>query len=230
MSNQVSLHAESRPEHGKGPAGRLRKQGRVPGIIYGYQVEPTAVSVDSLELYHALHTEAGRNVLLRLEVEGDTNLVIARDLQYHPIRQEVMHVDFLAVDRNAQIEVEIPVHVINEDDTADDNGVLNQILYTVPIAVKPLDVPNSFELDVTDMAIGDVARVEDLTSQLPEGSEFQIDLERTVVTINAPISEEALEALEEEAGIEEEPSIVGEEPVDADDAAADPEGEGDDEG
>lgn len=230
MSNQVSLHAESRTEHGKGPAGRLRKQGRVPGIIYGYQVEPTAVSVDGLELYHALHTEAGRNVLIRLEVDGDTNLVIARDLQYHPIRQEVMHVDFLAVDRNAQISVEIPVHLVGEDDTADDNGVLNQILYTVPMAVKPLDVPNALELDVTGMAIGDVARVEDLTSQLPEGAEWEIDAERTVVTINAPISEEALEAMEEEAGIEEEPSVIGEEPVDADDDAADPEGgaEGDD--
>lgn len=229
MSNQVSLHAESRPEHGKGPAGRLRKQGRVPGIIYGYQVEPTAVSVDSLELYHALHTEAGRNVLIRLEVEGDTNLVIARDLQYHPIRQEVLHVDFLAVDRNAQISVEIPVHVINEDETADDNGVLNQILYTVPIAVKPLDVPNSFDLDVTDMAIGDVARVEDLASQLPEGAEFEIDLERTVVTINAPISEEALEALEEEAGVEaDEPELVGEDEAEDTAEGDEAEAEGDD--
>lgn len=231
MSKQVSVTAAPRPQHGKGPTGRLRREGRVPGIVYGYEVEPTAVHVDSLDLYHALHTDAGRNVLIRLGLEGDTTLVIARDLQYHPIRQEVMHVDFYAVDRNAQISVEVPVHVVNEEEVANDDGVLNQILYTVPIAVKPLDVPNSFDLDVTDMAINDVARVEDLTAQLPEGAEFEIDLERTVVTINAPISEEELEALEEEAGIEEEPSVIGEEPVDADDAAADPEGgdaEGDD--
>ncbi len=93
------------------------------------------------------------------------------------------------------------------------------MLYTVPIAVKPLDVPNFLELDVTGMAIGDVKRVEDLT--LPDGADFEIDPQRTVVTINAPISEEALEALEADAGIEtDEP-----EPVDAD--ATDSEADGD---
>lgn len=197
MSKQVSLTAEPRTELGKGPTGRLRRTGRVPAIIYGYEVEPTAVHVDALELYHALHTEAGRNVMIRLQHDGDTTLVFARDLQVHPVRQEVVHVDFLAVDRNAQISVEVPVHLIGEEETAEDDGVLNQVLYTVPIAVKPLDVPNYLELDVTGMAIGDVKRVEDLT--LPEGADFEIEPERTVVTINAPISEEALEALEGEA-------------------------------
>jgi large subunit ribosomal protein L25 len=200
VSKQVSLTAEPRTELGKGPTGRLRRTGRVPAIIYGFEVEPTAVHVDALELYHALHTEAGRNVMIRLQHDGDTTLVFARDLQIHPVRQEVVHVDFLAVDRNAQISVEVPVHLVGEEDTADDDGVLNQVLYTVPIAVKPLDVPNYLELDVTGMAIGDVKRVEDLT--LPEGADFEIEPERTVVTINAPISEEALEALEGEAEAE----------------------------
>jgi large subunit ribosomal protein L25 len=209
VSKQVSLTAEPRTDLGKGPTGRLRRTGRVPAIVYGYEVEPTAVHVDALELYHVLHTEAGRNVMIRLELDGDTTLVFARDLQIHPIRQEVVHVDFLAVDRNAQISVDIPVHLVGEEDTVDDNGVLNQVLYTVPIAVKPLDVPNAIELDVTGMAIGDVKRVEDLV--LPEGADFEIEPERTVVTINAPISEEALEALEAEAGIEqEEPTVLDE--------------------
>jgi large subunit ribosomal protein L25 len=202
VSKQVTLTAQSRTELGKGPTGRLRRTGRVPAIVYGYEVEPTAVHVDALELYHALHTEAGRNVMIRLELDGDTTLVFARDLQIHPIRQEVVHVDFLAVDRNAQISVEVPVHLVGEDDTADDAGVLNQVLYTVPIAVKPLDVPNYLELDVTGMAIGDVKRVEDLA--VPEGADFEIDLERTVITINAPISEDELESLEADAGIEQE--------------------------
>jgi large subunit ribosomal protein L25 len=221
VSKQVTLHAEPRTELGKGPTGRLRRTGRVPAIIYGYEVEPTAVHVDALELYHALHTEAGRNVMIRLEHEGDTTLVFARDLQIHPVRQEVVHVDFLAVDRNAQISVEVPVHLLGDEDTADDNGVLNQVLYTVPIAVKPLDVPNYLELDVTGMAIGDVKRVEDLV--LPEGADFEIEPERTVVTINAPISEEALESLEADAGVEqEEPDVLE---VDAEaDAAAPTEG------
>ncbi|MTV25904.1 50S ribosomal protein L25 [Nitriliruptoraceae bacterium ZYF776] len=204
VSKQVTLRTEPRTELGKGPTGRLRRTGRVPGILYGYEVEPTALHVDALELYHALHTDAGRNVLLRLEVEGDTVLAIARDLQIHPVRQETLHIDFLAVDRNAQISVEVPVTLLDEEETAADGGVLNHILYTVPIAVKPLDVPNELELSVAGMAIGDVKRVEDLESVLPEGAEFEIELERTVVTINAPISEEALEALEADAGVEQD--------------------------
>jgi large subunit ribosomal protein L25 len=218
LSNQVKLQAAARTEHGKGASGRLRKQGRVPGIMYGYQVEPTSVSVDALELYHVLHTEAGSNVLIRLEIEGETYLTVARDMQWHPLRGETLHVDFLAVDRDSQIAVEVPVHLTDEDDAADDDGIINHILYTVPILVKPLDVPNFFEMSVAGLAIGDVKRVEDLADQLPEGADFDIDLDRTVVTVNAPISEAALEALEEAAGIEaEEPEVIGEE---ADDAAA----------
>jgi large subunit ribosomal protein L25 len=220
LSNQVTLHADPRPAKGKGAAGRLRKQGRVPGILYGYQVEPTSVSVDALQLYHALHTAAGTNVLIRLEVDGDTHLTVARDLQRHPIKGDTLHIDFLAVDRDTPIVVDVPIHLTDEDDTVEDNGVVNQILYTVPILVKPLDTPNYLELSVAGMAIGDVKRVEDLT--LPEGAEFDVELERTVVTVNPPVTEAELEALEESAGVEaDEPEVVGEETT---------EDEGDDEG
>jgi large subunit ribosomal protein L25 len=207
LSKQVQLSAESRTHQGKGAAGRLRKQGRVPAIMYGFQVDPTAVSVDALELYHALHTDAGLNAMIRLDLDGDEHLTIARDLQYHPVRGDVLHVDFLAVDTKSQISVEVPIHLVGDDDLGDDDGVLNQILYTVPILVRPLDVPNYLELSVEGLEIGDVKRVEDLRAILPEGAEFDIDPERTIVTINAPVSEAELEALEEGVGIEgEEPT------------------------
>jgi large subunit ribosomal protein L25 len=227
LSKQISLKAEPRPERGKGAASRLRKQGRVPGIMYGYQVEPTAVSVDALDLYHALHTDAGLNALIRLEVEGGTYLTVARDLQRHPIRQELTHVDFLAVDQDSTISVDVPVHTIDEDEVAPDGGVVNQILYTVPMLVKPLEVPNYLEVSLAGLAIGDVKRVEDLLDQLPAGAEFDIEHDRTVITINAPVSEEELEALEEAAGIEqEEPELVGEEVPEAEPAETEAEAEG----
>jgi large subunit ribosomal protein L25 len=94
--------------------------------------------------------------------------------------------------------------VVGDDDLGDDAGVVNQILYTVPILVRPLDVPNYLEISIAGLEIGDVKRVEDLRDLLPEGAEFDIDPERTVVTINAPVSEAELEALEEGAGIEGE--------------------------
>jgi large subunit ribosomal protein L25 len=231
LSDQVELAAELRPQHGKGASGRLRKLGKVPGILYGYKVDPTAVTVDARELYHALHTDAGSNALIRLEVDGETHLTVARDMQRHPVKGETLHVDFLAVDRDSQISVEIPVHLTDEDETAEDGGIVNHILYTVPILVKPMDVPNAFELSLDGLAIGDVLRVEDLTAQLPEGAEFDIEPERTVVTVNAPMSEEALEALEESAGIEEdtpEPELVGDD-TDGEAADADGDGAGDDE-
>ncbi len=214
MADQVRLNAHTRTEQGKGPTKRLRKQGRVPGIVYGYKVDPTSVDVDALELFHTLHTDAGHNVLIRLEVEGETHLTVARDMQWHPVKGETLHVDFLAVDRDSQISVEVPVHLTDEEETESDGGVTNHILYAVPILVRPLDVPNSFDLSVEGMGINDVKRVEDLVDQLPEGAEFDIDLDRTVVTINAPISEEELEELEADAGVEaEEPELVGEDTV-----------------
>jgi large subunit ribosomal protein L25 len=223
MSNQVSLQAEPRTQLGKGPTNRLRKEGRVPAIMYGAGVEPTSVSVDALELYHALHTAAGTNVLLRLEVAGadGPQLCVARDIDRHPVRGDVRHVDLLAIDRSTRITVEIPVHLTGTEDAAQDGGVLNHVLYTVPIVVSPMDTPNNFELDVTGMSIGDVKRVEDIRELLPEGAEFDIEPERTIVTVNPPDILE--EAPDEDAP---EDSIVGGEPAaaDASEVPADDEG------
>lgn len=211
-TKQIPLSVTRRDDTGKGAASRIRLTGKIPAIVYGYQVDPTPVAVDVRELYHTLHTDAGRNVLIRLDLDGETHLAIARDLQTHPVRGDYLHVDLIAVDKDVPITVEIPVHLVDEDDTADDGGVVNQILYTVPIVVRPLETPNAFELSLAGLAIGDVLRVEDLAGQLPAGAAFDIEPERTVVTINAPISEEELEALEESAGIEEdEPEAVAEE-------------------
>lgn len=234
MTKQINLDIEKREDHGKGASKRLRKQGRMPAIVYGYEVEPTPVSVDTLELYHALHTDAGLNALIRLKLDGEVHLAVARDLQVHPVRGDYLHVDLIAVDKDAQISVDVPVHLVDEDDAAQDGGVMNQILYTVPILVRPLEVPNYFELSVAGMAIGDVRRVEDLAGQLPAGAEFDVEVDRTVVTVNAPVSEEEIEALEEAAGIEaEEPELVGEEaaeemPAEAEEAPPAETDEGDD--
>ncbi len=229
-SKQFDLTASLRTKHGKGASGRLRRTGRVPGIVYGHGVEPTALDVDSLELYHAMHTDAARNVLIRLDVDGETHLSIVKDLQRHAVRGDIMHVDFQAVSRDQKIIAEIPVHLRNEDDPRSNGGIINHVLYTVPLSVKPLEVPQEFTLDLTGMEIGDVLRVADLAAQLPEDAVFEIEEDRTIVTINAPITEEELDEMAEGAGIEEDeamPTLVGEdgEPVEGEaDADADAEG------
>lgn len=206
-AKQFDLTASPRSDHGKGASGRLRKTGRVPGIVYGHGVEPTPLDVDALELYHAMHTDAGRNVLIRLDVDGSTHLSIVKDLQRHVVRGDILHVDFQAVSRDQKITAEIPVHLANEDDPRSNGGIVNHVLYSVPISVTPLDVPQEFTLDLTGMNIGDVLRVEDLLAQLPAAATLEIEEDRTVVTINAPISEEELDEMAADAGIEEDEAV-----------------------
>lgn len=181
--NQVKLEIEPRSDTGKGAAGRLRKTGRVPGVMYGYEVDPTAVSIDALDLYHVLHTRAGSNVLLTVALDGDDKLCVARDIQRHPVRGNVTHIDLLSVDKNAQITVDIPVSI---EGAVEGAGVVNQVLGAVPINVAPLETPNSFTLNVDGLEIGDTLRVEELADQLPEGATFDVDPDRTVVTVNPP--------------------------------------------
>lgn len=192
-TTQIELTATLREEQGSGPAGRLRRSGRTPAVVYGHGVESTPVSLDSLDLYHALHTEAGTNVLIRLRLDGDEHLTLAREVQRHPVRDHVLHVDLVAVDPEGHISVDVPVRLTDEDSARESGGVVNLILHTVPLRVRPRAVPNFVELSVADMEIGHNRRVSDI--DLPEGAELDIDPDRTVVTINAP---DILEEPEEE--------------------------------
>ena len=213
--NQIKLETKTRTRKGKGASGRLRKEGRVPGVVYGFEVEPTAVSVDALELYHALHTPAGTNVLLLIDVDGDEKLCVARDIQVHPVRGDYVHVDLLSVDSGATIVVDVPVSLVGE---ADPEGVVGQVLNTVPIHVPPLMTPNQLELSIEGLVIGDVLRVEDLASELPEGASFAIDEQRTVVTVNPP-EMLASEDEDEDEDLLAVPGTAGEDAPDADEDA-----------
>ena len=186
MSEQVKLTAQSRPAGGKGETNRLRREGRVPAIVYGHEVDPTPVSVDGRELFHALNGPAGRNALISLDLEGTTTLVVARDLQRHAVRRDIMHLDLLAVDQSQQIDVEVPVHLTDVDDVARDGGYLNQVRMVVPIRVRPGETPDFIELSVAGMGIGDVKRLADIVALLPPSAELGEDPDRVIVTINAP--------------------------------------------
>lgn len=185
MSKQVKLVAELREEHGKNASSRLRKLGRVPGIVYGYDIQPTAVSVDALELYHVLHTDARRNVLIRLELDGNTHLCVARDMQRHPVKGKTTHIDLVAVNTNVPISVDVPVHVTDGDDVAA-GLIVNQVLFSINILVKPLDTPNAFDVSVAELALGTVLSVADFADQLPAGAELLSDPEQAVITVSAP--------------------------------------------
>lgn len=224
MAKTVPLAMSPRAGSGKGEARTLRREGRVPAIAYGRDLhEPTPVSVDALELFHALNTDAGMNAILALQLDGDTQLAIARDIQRHPVKRDVVHVDFVTVSRNVRIDVDVPITLTGEAAGTDEGGLVDQALYSLSVSVLPLEVPDELTLDISDMQLGDVKRVEDLT--LPEGVEALDDLGTTVVTVyfesvevpepdEAAVSEEEVterveageaETSEEGAGAEEEP-------------------------
>jgi large subunit ribosomal protein L25 len=216
---ELKLTAAKRADVGKGASRRSRAGGKVPAIIYGRGMDPVAVEVDRRELVSALRTDAGVNVLLDIEVDGTRTLALTRELQRDPVRGTLLHADFVKVDRKQAIEVEVPVHVVGESPGAKEGGVLEHPLWTVHVRCLPTDVPESIDADVSALRIGDSLRVADL----PTG-DFEIldDPENVVVAIAQPITEEELEAMEAEAGIEQEPS---EEEVAAEAAAEEAEGE-----
>ncbi len=186
MSKQVSLAARPRAGGGKSEARSLRRIGRVPAVAYGRDLEPTPISVDERELYHALHTDAGLNAILRLDVDGAMHLALARQVQRHPVRREVLHVDFVTVSRNVTVSVDVPLHLEGVEDAPGvaEGGVVSQELYTLAVDVLPLEVPDSISVDVSGMNVGDTLRVSDV--RVPSGVEVTVEADTTVATLLVP--------------------------------------------
>jgi len=184
MAEQVTLATRPRTGSGKGEARALRREGRVPAIAYGVGIDPTPLSVDALDLYHALHTDAGDNAVLRLAVEGGTHLALAREVQRHPVRRDVLHLDFVTVSRTQKVQAVVPVVLEGEAPGVAEGGVAEQAAFTLTIEALALEVPDQLVLDVSDLGVGDVKRASDVA--LPAGVELLDDPESPVVTIVVP--------------------------------------------
>lgn len=223
MSNQVRLEAEARAGSGKGEARSLRRQGRVPAIAYGRGLDPTPLSVDGLELFRALHTDAGENVILSLEFDGQRQLAMARELQRHPVRRDVLHADFVTISADVTVTVDVPIALEGEAAGADEGGVAEQALYALHVEVLPLEVPDQISVDISALQVGDVLRVADLTT--PSGVEVLDDPDETVVTVNVPqieVPEPGEEGLEEAEVPAEAEGAEGEEAPTVEAEAAQP--------
>lgn len=206
MAQQVALKAETGRELGSSSSRRLRREGRIPAVVYGLDSDPLPVSVEYSEARVALSGDAGLNALLSLAIDGEDQLCLVKDIQRHVVRDEVSHIDFIRVDANADIETEVPLVLIGESKAvANVSGMVDQALFSVVIATKPTSIPNEIEVDISDMEVGDSIRVEDLL--LPEGVAPAMALETTVATavvtrstLEAMRADEAAEAAEGEEG------------------------------
>lgn len=181
---EVALKAEVRSERGKGPARRLRASGKVPGTLYGRGIDAVAVTVDARELDHTLSTDAGANVLIDLKVGSDNHLTLARSLDRHPLRGNVLHVDFLKIARDVAITVDVPVHFEGEAKGVKEGGVLEHHLWQLHIECLPGNVPERVNIDVSDMDIGSIIRVSDVHAL--EGVTILTSEEEIIVTCVVP--------------------------------------------
>jgi large subunit ribosomal protein L25 len=173
------LTAEPGRTTGSRPARRLRAEGKVPGVVYGLDREPVSVVVPWSELRRVLTTEAGLNALIDLEVDGHHDLTIVKDLQRDPVRRAVSHVDFLRIDRDASISVEVPVVLVGEaHDVEVNQGIVEQLLHSLLITSKPGSIPTQLEADISELQIGGAVRVSDL--DLPDGVTTDVDVEEQV--------------------------------------------------
>ena len=160
--------AETGRELGTRPSRRLRRAGRVPAVVYGMGSEPLTVSVDKTDLRVALTTEAGLNALITLEVDGGRQLSIVKELQRHPVRRDVLHVDFLRIDPDREVEVDVPLVLIGEaKKVTQASGMVDQVIHNVPVRAKPADIPVEVTADVSDLEVGSSLRVSDI--ELPAG-------------------------------------------------------------
>jgi large subunit ribosomal protein L25 len=197
---EYELKAEKRDVAGKGAARKIRATGRVPAVLYGPQLDPQRLTVDARQLWHALHTDAGTNVLINLAVDGDTYLTMPREVQRDIVRGTLLHVDFLRIRRDVAIQVDVPIHLTGESVGVNEGGVVEHHLWELRIECLPANVPESIQADISNLAIGDSLHVSDL--RIPQHLTVLTPEDETIVSVVPP---PVLEVPEEAAPEEELP-------------------------
>jgi large subunit ribosomal protein L25 len=213
MSDIISITAEKRERAGKGVARALRREGLVPAVIYGDNKDPEGVSLSRKDFTKLYNTGRLMSTLLDIEIDGKKSRVITRDLQLHPVRDDIMHADFLRLGKGSKIAVEVQVVFLNEETSPGlkAGGVLNVVRYTVELNCPANSIPESIELDLGELEVGDSMHISNVT--LPDGVEPVIsDRDFTIATIAAPsVSVEPEEEIDDVEGEEGEEGEATEE-------------------
>ncbi|MEA3076410.1 MAG: large subunit ribosomal protein [Actinomycetota bacterium] len=217
---EIQLVAETGRPSGTRASKRLRREGKIPAVVYGHGSDPIAIAVDARDLRHALNTDAGVNALVNLSIEGNSLLTMARVLQRHPVRQTVTHVDFQIVNRDEVVTADVAISLVGEaTDIHNNDGVVEQALFSLSVHAKPGAIPPHIEVDISALKIGDAIRVGDV--QLPAGVTTEVDPEEAIV-VGQGAQAEVLEEGAAAATAEGE-QAEGEEGAPAAEGAAEPE-------
>lgn len=169
----IEINAKARDAKGTGASRRLRRENKVPGVVYGGDKEAVSLELDGGELFVKFREEAFHASILNLNVEGTQESVLLRDFQLHPVRNTIMHIDFQRVDVNEKIHIKVPFHFINEESAKGvkvGGGIVARILTEAEVSCLPKDLPEYIEVDVADLDMGHSIHLSEIN--LPEGVEF----------------------------------------------------------
>jgi large subunit ribosomal protein L25 len=204
MAASYELKASARDRVGKGAARALRREGLLPAVIYGDKKPALPITIPVKETTLTLHKGGFTAQIGTIDIDGEKHQVIAKDYQLHPVRDDVLHVDFLRVAKGSTLTVEIPVHFLNEETCPGlkKGGVLNIVRHTVEMTVPADSIPEALELDLAEADLGDSLHVSLI--KLPEGCEPTItDRDFTIATIASPAGLKETDEGEEEEATEE---------------------------
>lgn len=188
--SETKLVAQLRSTSGSPAARRLRAEGHIPGVLYGQGMSPLSVTVERRELRLALSGPAGSNTVLALQVDGKSYPAVVKEMQRHPIKRAVSHIDFLQVNMNEEITVSVPLHIVGEAKAViAEGGLVDKAVDHIEVTCKPNDMPNSFDVDISHMHPHDVIRLSDLT--MPKGVTPLGDPDMPIVTVLVTSAAEA---------------------------------------
>ena len=206
-TDSPTLEVTTRDPQGSRTARRMRKEGRVPAVIYGGQSEPMSIEVDARTLRNTL---AHSGSILELQFDGKAQNVLVKQLQRHPVRGEIMHADFLRVDMKVAIQAPVTIELVGGDEAPGvvEGGVLSQETRDVIVEALPGDLPETIEHDVSGMQINDTVTLADIKA--PAGVTFVDDLETTIASVTPPTLEPVDDEIEAETGVVGEDGEVAE--------------------
>lgn len=205
----IKLKAKPRETSGKGAARRLRQNKAIPGIVYGPKSEPVMLSLDAIEFDKIIRENGSTGLFFNLEIEGDkgkNKTVMLKEMQMDTFGLNYLHIDLHEIDMDTNVTVSIPVEVVGKSKGVEEGGVVQIIRRELDVVCKPADTPESIQIDISDLGIGDSIHVEEI--DLGDNVEIPFDVDFTVIAIGAPTEEE--EEIEEDEDFLEEGEIEGE--------------------
>ena len=198
MAKLASKHREGKAKRSE--VTELRRTGQIPAVIYGYQVENTPIAVDENEFIKVIR-EVGRNGVIDLDIEGNTTKVMVTEYQFDSLKNQITHIDFIAINMKSEVTVEVTIEIVGEAAGTKEGGIVEQPIFEVSVTATPDNIPESLEVNVEEMEIGDTLYVSDIR----EKGNFTIENEddEALVTVVPPQKEEESEEDEEAAEGEE---------------------------